>query len=289
MLLFVQKQTNPSRLFDVIALLTATLSLSIAHPTDTVSPNNSPPLTRVTSNHVTPTGSRRASHDFSSETIPSAVPPILPKPQILPSSSSTNPFINRAKSHDVLPTTSAAGATPATFRTKAVPAPLVPQPIIPPLPPRKSATALSVEEKGRPPPPPPRHSSIALFKLADRFEIPDLVKQCVTEAYNHFSRERRELPDGDYLGVAIRVLGREHALVQLFLDCLVDSKARLEQWGWDSTTIQALSKDFWIEMAKKLAYENHRGRREPWYKRGVEYYTSMVGETTAMTEEGTAA
>lgn len=114
-------------------------SLVTAHPTDTASPSDSPPLTRATSNHVTPTGSRRTSHDFSSEALPAAAPPIPPKPQILPPSSSTNPFINRTKSHD--PPSAPSQPTPPIPRSRSQQQP--------PLPPRKPVL----------PPPPPRHSS----------------------------------------------------------------------------------------------------------------------------------
>ena len=70
---------------------------------------------------------------------PSGAPIVPPKPQpTTPTTSSTNPFINRAKSHDPQPAA-------AAVRARNTQSPL------PPLPPRKPAA---------PPPPPPRHGSL---------------------------------------------------------------------------------------------------------------------------------
>ncbi|EKM56248.1 uncharacterized protein PHACADRAFT_253274 [Phanerochaete carnosa HHB-10118-sp] len=141
-----------------------------AHPDDAASPplqtSSTPaPLKAIVTD--SPVHSRNTSREghLIDDSVPSTPPALPPKPLLSPTpSSSTNPFINRTKSREppTLSTPSTATPTlPPALRVKSTPAAAaLQQPVIPPLPPRKSMSAL-VEERGKaPPPPPPRPNTL---------------------------------------------------------------------------------------------------------------------------------
>ncbi|GJE98843.1 hypothetical protein PsYK624_150800 [Phanerochaete sordida] len=140
-----------------------------AHPDDAASPplqNSSPSSVEQVTTNDSPAHSRNTSregHLIDDSPSPSVPPALPPKPTLPPTpSSSTNPFINRTKTQESIATVSSATtATPiGTLRAKSTPAPILqPQPVIPPLPPRKSAPAPPEDKSKPPPPPPPRHAT----------------------------------------------------------------------------------------------------------------------------------